>query len=112
MAAELQNRLRGIVGEAGGELKSTQVLPAEDEAGARRIAVRGELAGTHSAVQRIVYALESGTPLHFVDNLSIHVDLAEESYRGQGLDPVLDVRLDVYGYLPKPRPEAPGVPRG
>ena len=112
VAAELQNRLRGIVAASGGELKSTQVLPTEDEAGARRIAVRGELTGTLAAVQRIVYALESGTPLLFVDNLSIHADLAEESYRGQGLDPILDVRLDVYGYLPKARPEAPGTPRG
>jgi general secretion pathway protein M len=112
VAAGLQNRLRGIVGASGGELKSTQVLPPEDEAGARRIAVRGELTGTLAAVQRMVYALESGTPLLFVDNLSIHVDLAEESYRGQGLDPILDVRLDVYGYLPKARPEAPGAPRG
>ena len=112
VAAELQNRLRGIVAASGGELKSTQVLPPEDEAGARRIAVRGELVGTLAAVQRILYALESGTPLLFVDNLSIHVDLAEESYRGRGLDPTLDVRLDVYGYLPKARPEAPGTPRG
>jgi len=112
VAAGLQNRLRGVIGEAGGELKSTQVLPAEDEAGARRIAVRGELTGTLAAVQRIVYALESGTPLLFVDNLSIHVDLAEESYRGQGLDPILDVRFDLYGYLPKNRPEPPGKPPG
>jgi len=108
VAAGLQNRLRSVVGDAGGDLKSTQVLPAEDEAGARRIAVRGELTGTLAAVQRIIYALEAGTPFLFVDNLSIHADLAEEAYRGQGLDPILDVRLDLYGYLPKNRPLQPG----
>jgi general secretion pathway protein M len=106
VAAQLQNRIRGLVEQARGELKSTQVLPGEDEGAVRRIAVRGQLTGTLGAVQRVLYALESGSPLLFVDNLSIHADLAEESYRGQGLDPTLDVTLDVYGYLPKPRPDA------
>ena len=99
LAAQIQNRVKGLVEQAHGELQSTQVLPAVSEGKLRRIAVRGHMLVTLSAAQRIFYGLESATPLLFLDNVDMHVQIAgrqpgELSER----EVVLDITFDVDGY--------------
>ena len=99
VAAQLQGRLRTAVEAARGELKSTQVLPPEDDGKMRRITVRGQMASTLGAVQRVLYELEASSPYLFIDNLNLRVRAAERRAESPDLDPILDVRFDVYGYL-------------
>ena len=100
VAAQLQGKLRTAVEAARGELKSTQVLPPEDDGKMRRITVRGQMASTLGAVQRVIYELEaSSSPYLFVDNLNLRVRAAERRAEVPDQDPILDVRFDVYGYL-------------
>jgi len=99
VAAQLQGKLRTAVEAAHGELKSTQVLPAEDDGKMRRITVRGQMASTLGAVQRVIYELEASSPYLFVDNLTLRARAAERRAEVPDQDPILDVRFDVYGYL-------------
>ncbi|HUN46506.1 MAG TPA: type II secretion system protein GspM [Stellaceae bacterium] len=99
VAAQLQGKLRTAVEAARGELKSTQVLPTEDDGKMRRITVRGQMASTLGAVQRVIYEIEASSPYLFVDNLNLRVRAAERRAEVPDQDPILDVRFDVYGYL-------------
>ncbi len=97
-AADLQNRIKLSVEAAHGELRSTQILPARDEGGFRRISIRGQIAVNTAALQRVFYELESSSPFLFLDNVEIHARPARRAGSAED-DPVLEVRFDLYGYL-------------
>jgi general secretion pathway protein M len=98
MAAAIQNRLKALVDEAHGELKSTQVLPPQADGPLRRIGVRGQIAVTIEAAQRVFHDLESGDPLLFLDSINIRSRDDSRRRRERAPDGMLEVRLDVYGY--------------
>jgi general secretion pathway protein M len=98
-SAELQDRIKSLVENQGGKLRSTQILPSRDEGGFRRITVRGEIMVDITGLQRVVYALESATPMLFLDNVEIR---AIPSTRDAAAGPDLEVRFDLYGYLRRP----------
>ena len=97
IAAEVQNRIKALIDAGKGELKSTQILPPQEEGRFRRIAVRAQMSSKLAALQSVVYGLEGGSPLLFLDNVEIR-GLAERKSDDASDDPTLDVRFDVYGY--------------
>lgn len=97
-AAELQNHVKAIVKSAGGELKSTQILPIGDEGDFVRIAIRIQMPVRMDPLHKILHALESGQPFVFIDNVDIRRRKTRRRRRPEG-DVGLDVRLDVYGYM-------------
>ncbi len=94
--AAMQNRLQSIIGDAGAQLTSTQVLPVEPGPGTRRIGLRLQFAADIDGLRRILHALESGRPAAVLDNLSVRGRTA----RAIGAVNPLDVRVDVYGFKP------------
>ena len=70
-AAELQQRIKAVVEAAGGILQSTQALPPVEEGGAVKVAINAIMNGDTGSLQRVLYNLESQTPLLFVDNLEV-----------------------------------------
>jgi general secretion pathway protein M len=99
VAAQIQNRLKTIVEAARGELKSTQVLPVQEEGRYRRVTIRGQMQLQLPAAQRVFYAIEAASPLLFLDNLNIRAAIPERR-RDRGTTPSsLDVRFDLYGYM-------------
>lgn len=70
-AADLQQQIKTVVEAAGGTLRSTQALPPVEEGGAMRVAVSVTLTGDTASLLKILYELESQTPLLFVDNLEV-----------------------------------------
>jgi general secretion pathway protein M len=98
MAAAIQNRLKALVDKAHGELKSTQILPPQADGPLRRIAVRGQIAVTIEAAQRVFHDLESGDPLLFLDSINIRSRDDPRRRRERAPDGMLEVRLDIYGY--------------
>lgn len=70
-AAELQQRLKAVVEAAGGTLQSTQALPPVEESGAVKVAISAIMNGDTGSLQKVLYNLESQTPLLFVDNLEL-----------------------------------------
>ena len=72
-AAELQEMAKEVVRANGGTLTSTQVLQTRGGAQGSdgRVMIRVQMSGDTEALQRVVYALESGQPLLFVDKLTV-----------------------------------------
>ena len=103
MAAAIQNRLKALVDDSHGELKSIQILPSQADGPLRRIAVRGQIAVTVEAAQRVFHDLEGGDPLLFLDNIGIRSRDDSRRRRERTPDGMLEVRLDVYGYA-QPQP--------
>jgi general secretion pathway protein M len=103
MAAAIQNRIKALVDAAHGELKSIQILPPQADGRLRRITVRGQIAMTVEAAQRVFHDLESGEPLLFLDNVGIRSREETRRRRERTEDGMLDIRLDVYGYT-QPQP--------
>ncbi len=103
VAAEIQNRLKSLADTAHAELRSTQVLPVQDEGALRRISVRGQFATTMPGALQIFHGLESQSPLLFVDNVDIRSRQgSSREIRGRGGDAgdsdVLDLQFDISGY--------------
>ncbi|MGH6932031.1 MAG: type II secretion system protein GspM [Dongiaceae bacterium] len=100
-AADLQERVNAIITGNGGTLRSIQVLPAEDESGFRRVAMRMQVTATTAALFNIVYALESETPLLFIDNFDVQARRKRRTTTEQDQqETILTIGLDLYGYLP------------
>jgi general secretion pathway protein M len=104
-AAELQQRVKTVVETAGGTLRSTQALPPTEEGGAIKVPVSASLTCDTDSLQKILYQLESQTPLLFLDNLDI---AAREDRPRLANGRVanytriqLNVQLEVAGYLRK-----------
>ncbi len=98
-AAVLQERLKSLLQQHGGVLKSTQVLNGKDEGPSRRISIRGNMTATLAALQRVIYDLEAGSPLLFVDNLDVRAGARVRGGADADQEPQLDVNFDVSGYL-------------
>jgi general secretion pathway protein M len=97
-AAELQARIKSAVEKNGGELKSTQTLPARDEKGFRRITARVEVMGSDSTLMRVWYDMESGLPFLFIDNFDIEARSINRRDRTQPPLIMLDVRFELAAY--------------
>lgn len=101
-AAELQNRVKELVENAGGTLHSTQNLRSsdDDDAPARRATVRVRFSVDIEGLAQVLYELETGEPYLFVEEVTIR-ELRERRRRRNEPEPgpMLDVGLDVYGYL-------------
>lgn len=95
-AADLQNLLRAIVDDTGAELRRTQVLTARDEGALSRVAIRVQLGTDIAALRSILYALESGTPLLFIDNLDIRQRRRQQADDAAAV--ALEARFDLYGF--------------
>src|SRR5215469_2905439 len=110
VAAQIQNRLKALVEAAHGELRSTQILPPQEDEHLRRVAVRCQMELTMGAVQQVLYGIETAYPLLFIDNLDMRAHTQRRREAPPDQEPKIDVRFDVYGYM---SPEKDGVmPKG
>lgn len=104
-AADLQQRVKMVVEAAGGALQSTQALPPVEEGGAVKVAVSATMTGDTGALRKVLYELESQTPLLFVDNLEVTArETRPRLPTGRLADysrMQLSVQLEVSGYLRK-----------
>jgi general secretion pathway protein M len=101
-AAQLQDRLKAVVEAAGGELRSTRILPAEAveaSPGTRRTALQVQMIVTIDGLAEILYGLEAGQPYLLIDELSVR-NQRERRRRGESeLEPRLDVNLRLSGFV-------------
>lgn len=104
-AADLQQRMKAAIEAAGGTLQSAQPLPPTEDSGAIRVAVSVSATGDVGMLQKVLYGIESQTPLLFVDSLEV---LARETRprlaSGQMASYTriqLSAQFEVSGYLRK-----------
>jgi general secretion pathway protein M len=103
-AAEMQARIKSAVERNGGELKSTQTLPARAENGFRRITARVEVMGSDATLMRVWHDMETGVPFLFIDDFDIEARAMPRRDRTQPPLLTLDVRFELSAYA---RSEAP-----
>jgi general secretion pathway protein M len=104
-AADLQKRVNALVQERGGSLRSIQPMPGTNEQGFRRITLRVQMTATNEVLFEILYALEAGIPILFIDNLDIRsrvirLQVDEVARRGASDAPLLTIGFDLSGYMP------------
>lgn len=97
-AAGVQNRLKALTEANDAELKSTQILPAEDGETFRKVAVRVTMMADTEAAQAVFHALETATPYLFLDRIDLRGPKrrSRNKQRNRG---ILQVRFDVFGYM-------------
>ena len=91
--AFLQETLKAAAAAAQVDIQGLQMLPADQLAGAARVAVRLRARGDVAGLDRLLYAIESSRPLLYPDNLQIQASVVP------GNAPVaLEFQLDVSGF--------------
>lgn len=100
-AAQLQDRVKSVVEAAGGELRSTQILPAEQpeaDLGVRRTTLRVHFVVTIEGLEETLYDLETGQPYLIIDDVTVRQERARRRREPQR-QPMLDVSLELFGYV-------------
>jgi Type II secretion system (T2SS), protein M subtype b len=94
--AALQARLKTMTEGAGARVRSVQGLQPKNNGQIRYIGAKVDLYGALGAIQKVIYAIESGKPYLFVSNASIRLS---QSIAAQAAttEPVIDAQLDVFG---------------
>lgn len=97
-AANLQGIIKRIAGSKKMEVLSTQILPASEEAGFTRVALKVRMRGNMDSMVKVFHALETGQPYLFLDNVSIssHGRRIGKINVGHNL---LNVDFELIGYM-------------
>jgi general secretion pathway protein M len=97
--AELQTRLSSLIAARTGELNSAQSLQAKAKEGLDYLGLRLHFRAEMKNVQEILHALETSTPLLFIERAALRLDDRGGADRGKGADGVapMSVEVDVYG---------------
>jgi len=97
--AELQRMVKDIATENRAQLLSTQILPAGQEQGFIRIALKVRLRGTLPSILQAFYEIETSEVFLFLDNVSLR-----DSAAGRRLRPVaikqMDTDFDLVAFMP------------
>jgi general secretion pathway protein M len=104
-AVQLQDRVKSVVEAARGELRSTQILPAKPvdaDPSIRRAGLRVQFVVTIEGLAETLYTLETGQPYLLIDGMTVREQGARRRTRDEpGTEPMLDVSVELYGYLRK-----------
>jgi hypothetical protein len=99
-AVEIQDRVKRVVEQNGGAVRSVQAMPGQGDGGFRRVTVRFQMSATTAVLYGTLYRLEAEKPVLLVDNINIQ---GASFWKGDGktAEPTLAVSFDVFGYLPR-----------
>lgn len=111
-AAKIQQQIKRVVESNGGQLTSTQALPAKADGDLTQIQVRVRISGDMDTVLKSLHALESSRPLLMLENFTVRSRSVRQrtknrrkagTRQGQAEPPEmsysLNVNFDVVGYL-------------
>jgi hypothetical protein len=95
VAAGMQDRLRKVIADNAGRLRSTAVVGEANEHGFHRVAVHFSIDGTLDTIQATLATAQAARPAMFVDSVAIHATGADDP----GHPPALSMELDIVGYM-------------
>ncbi|MGZ8218216.1 type II secretion system protein GspM [Methylomagnum sp.] len=100
-SADLQTQIKDVVGQAGGELTSTQVIPERTEEKFTRIAVKVRMNGSTPQLRQVLHNFESAQPYQFIENLNIRPIRMPRNPAAKNpqIPDRLSVDFDVVGYM-------------
>jgi general secretion pathway protein M len=97
--AGMQNKLKALTRANDAELKSTQILPAQDGETFRKVTVRVTMMADTEAAQAVFHALETATPYLFLDRLDLRGPKRRSRRKNKKDQGILQVRFDIFGYM-------------
>lgn len=110
-AAKLQQHLHRVVGGSGGQVISTQILTQKNLDPLPSVAIKVHLRGETGQLIDLLYHLETGKPMLFMENLVVNSNPRRKVRRTRKNlkktrvirtpPPSLDVRFDLIGYTAK-----------
>lgn len=98
--AELQRKVKDITARHSAQIVSTQILPASEEEGFVRIALRVRLRGVLPDLLRSIYDIETNEVHMFLDNLSLRNNAAGLRQRQMLIRP-MEAEFDLIAYMPE-----------
>ncbi|MDH3611690.1 MAG: type II secretion system protein GspM [Gammaproteobacteria bacterium] len=98
--AELQRRVKTITSQNNAQIVSTQILPAADEQGFIRVALKVRLRGQLPAILQSFYDIETNDVYMFVDKVALRDNLVGRSQFKVQLRPI-DAEFDLIAYMPE-----------
>lgn len=96
--AALENDVKSISDQNGGEIRSAQTLPPTREKGFETIAVQYDLVVPFSRLEDLTYAIESHTPYFYIDDVDIVIPQIWQAPSTGVQDPRVEVRWTIRGY--------------
>jgi Type II secretion system (T2SS), protein M subtype b len=93
--ADLQTRLKAKAEQSGARLRSVQALPFRTQEGVRYAGSRLEVFGPLQSIHRTLYAIEHGTPYHFITDAQIRPSVPGNR-TGTSVEPTIEARLEVF----------------
>ena len=100
LLTELQRLIKQITARHQAQIVSTQILPAAEEEGFVRIAIKVRVRGVLPSILKSVYDVETHDVHMFVDNLSIRNNAAASRSRQLAMLP-MDADFDLIAYMPE-----------
>jgi len=98
-SANMQQHLKQIIGSVGGERISTQLLPQSTKDTPLAAVLQVHLRADVSTLLQILYRLENGQPMFFLDDLTIKARPLRSAAQAAQPANILDVRFNLTGYL-------------
>ncbi|MBV0934277.1 type II secretion system protein GspM [Marinobacterium weihaiense] len=98
-AARLQQLLHARAGQEGMQVISTQIINTEESGTLQPVAIQAQLRGSLAELVGLLYQLEGGQPLLFIDTLVVLSN--PRAQRQPERRDHLDVRLNLTGYTPE-----------
>lgn len=92
--AELQENFKAIVQQASGSVERSQNLGSQTEGQFQKIIVRAQFILSTSSLQKVLFALETGRPYIFIENLDVKDAPNQKNAKGD----LLKVTIDFYGF--------------
>ena len=98
--AELQRRVKDITTAHQAQIVSTQILPAANEEGFVRIALRVRLRGVLPSILRSLYDIETNDVHMFLDNVSLRNNRTGTRQNKLWILP-MEAEFDLIAYMPE-----------
>ena len=100
-AAALENRIKTALAQRQGRMISMQMVPtSQTPQGLMPVTITIDAQGTIETVQTLFHALESGSPLLFLENVELKQSRSSRRrYPGMTTPPQVDLRFNLTGYI-------------
>ena len=98
-SAKMQQYLKQVVERNGGELISTQIVSSDEADLANSSSLKVHLRSDINAATQIIYTLESGRPLLFIDDFAVSARRVRGATAGAPPLISLDLNFELTGYL-------------
>jgi hypothetical protein len=114
IVADLQTRLSALIAARNAELSSARALPSKTRDGLEYLGLGLQIRAEMKSVQEILHAIETGTPLLFVERADLRLDeRGAAAGRARNVESVAPMVLDIAVYgakWPSPTSASRGAP--